>query len=346
MKIKINKKLSISDKSPPIIIAEISGNHSGKKSLFLKHIKSAAKNGADMIKIQTYEPEDITLNQRKKKFKINKGTWKGKFLWDLYKEAHTPFSWHYDAFKLAKKLNITLFSSPFSKRAVDLLEKLRVPLYKVASFEITDHELIDYIAKKKKPIIISTGMAKISEIKDAVKIIERHHRKIIILYCVSGYPTKIDDSNISTMQTLKKKFKKYLVGISDHTDNIYSSLTASALGASVIEKHFILNKKINSLDKSFSIDASKLSELKKLSKNIHLSLGKPYIGPKRNEMNSLKLRRSIYAVKEIKKGEKFTRKNIRSFRPKIGIGAEKFVKILGKIAKKKIAKDSPISQIL
>ena len=149
MKIKINKKLSISDKGPPIIIAEISGNHSGKKSLFLKHIKSAAKNGADMIKIQTYEPKDITLNQRKKNFKIKKGTWKGKFLWDLYKEAHTPFSWHYDAFKLAKKLNITLFSSPFSKRAVDLLEKLRVPLYKVASFEITDHELIDYIAKKR-----------------------------------------------------------------------------------------------------------------------------------------------------------------------------------------------------
>ena len=345
MKIKINKKLSISDKGPPIIIAEISGNHSGRKSLFLKHIKSAAKNGADMIKIQTYEPEDITLNQRKKKFKINKGTWKGKFLWDLYKEAHTPFSWHYDAFKLAKKLKITLFSSPFSKRAVDLLEKLRVPLYKVASFEITDHELIDYIAKKKKPIIISTGMAKINEIKDAVKIIERYHRKIIILYCVSGYPTKLEDTNISTMQTLKKRFKRYLVGISDHTDNIYSSLTASALGASVIEKHFILNKKIDSLDKSFSIDASKLSELKKLSKNIHLSLGKPHIGPKKNETNSLKIRRSIYAIKEIQKGEKFTRKNIRSFRPKIGIGAEKFAKILGKISKKKIAKGSPINQI-
>lgn len=342
MKIKINKNLSISNKNPPIVIAEISGNHTGKKSSFLNHIRLAKKNGADMVKIQTYEPEDITLNQRGKKFRMNSGTWKGKFLWDLYKKAHTPFSWHYDAFKLAKKLNITLFSSPFSKRAVDLLEEFKVPLYKVASFEITDLELIDYIARKRKPIIISTGMASLKEIKNAIKVIEKYHKKIIILYCVSGYPTKISEANISTIKIFKKLFKNYLIGISDHTNDIYSALAATSLGATVIEKHFILNKKMKSVDRSFSIDCTDLNNLKNFSKNIHLALGKPYIGPKKNEINSLKLRRSIFAIKDINKGEKFSKNNIRSYRPKIGIGSEKYVEVLGKTAKRKFIKGSPI----
>ena len=342
MKIKINKNLSISNKNPPIVIAEISGNHAGKKSSFLNHIRLAKENGADMVKIQTYEPEDITLNQRGKKFRMNSGTWKGKFLWDLYKKAHTPFSWHYDAFKLAKKLNITLFSSPFSKRAVDLLEVFKVPLYKVASFEITDLELIDYIARKRKPIIISTGMATLKEIKNAIKVIEKYHKKIIILYCVSGYPTKISEANISTIKIFKKLFKNYLIGISDHTNDIYSALAATSLGATVIEKHFILNKKMKSVDRSFSIDCTDLNNLKNFSKNIHLALGKPYIGPKKNEINSLKLRRSIFAIKDINKGEKFSKNNIRSYRPKIGIGSEKYVEVLGKTAKRKFIKGSPI----
>ena len=342
MKIKINKNLTISDKKPPIVIAEISGNHAGKKSSFLNHIRLAKENGADMVKIQTYEPEDITLNQRGKKFRMNSGTWKGKFLWDLYRKAHTPFSWHYDAFKLAKKLNITLFSSPFSKRAVDLLEEFKVPLYKVASFEITDLELIDYIARKRKPIIISTGMASLKEIKNAIKVIEKYHKKIIILYCVSGYPTKISEANISTIKIFKKLFKNYLIGISDHTNDIYSALAATSLGATVIEKHFILNKKMKSVDRSFSIDCTDLNNLKNFSKNIHLALGKPYIGPKKNEINSLKLRRSIFAIKDINKGEKFSKNNIRSYRPKIGIGSEKYVEVLGKTAKRKFIKGSPI----
>ena len=295
-----------------------------------------------MVKIQTYEPEDITLNQRGKKFRMNSGTWKGKFLWDLYKKAHTPFSWHYDAFKLAKKLNITLFSSPFSKRAVDLLEEFKVPLYKVASFEITDLELIDYIARKRKPIIISTGMASLKEIKNAIKVIEKYHKKIIILYCVSGYPTKISEANISTIKIFKKLFKNYLIGISDHTNDIYSALAATSLGATVIEKHFILNKKMKSVDRSFSIDCTDLNNLKNFSKNIHLALGKPYIGPKKNEINSLKLRRSIFAIKDINKIEKFSKNNIRSYRPKIGIGSEKYVEVLGKTAKRKFIKGSPI----
>ena len=206
--------------------------------MFLKHILEAAKNGADLIKIQSYEPSDITLKS-KKNFIINDGLWKKKSLWELYQKAHTPFSWHKDAFILAKKLNITLFSSPFSTRAVDLLEKFKVKLYKIASFEITDLNLIDYVAKKK-PIILSTGMASIKEIKKAISVIKKYHNKIILLYCVSGYPTKEKEMNISTIYYFKKIFKDYLIGLSDHTDNIYSSLAATSFGVAVIEKHFVL----------------------------------------------------------------------------------------------------------
>jgi len=235
-----------------------------------------------------------------------------------------------------------LFSSPFSKRAVDLLEKFKVPIYKIASFEITDLDLIDYIAKKRKPVILSTGMATIAEIKRAIKVIEKYHKKIIILYCVSGYPTKEGEANINTIRKFRSIFKNYIIGISDHTNNIYSTLAATALGVSVIEKHFILNKKLNSLDKTFSIDIKQLKKLREITSKIYSTLGKPIIGPKKNEISSLKLRRSIFSIRDIKKGEKFSKKNIGCFRPKIGIGPENFHKILGKISKRKIKKDSPI----
>mgnify|MGYP001269849602 CR=1 FL=1 len=206
----------------PLIITEISGNHNGSKKSFLEHIKVAAKNGADMIKIQTYEPRDITLKKFDKNFKIQSGTWKGQYLWELYKKAHTPFSWHKDAFKLARKLKIPIFSSPFSKRAVDLLERLNVKLYKIASFEITDLELVEYIAKKKKPVIISTGMASLAEIKRAINCIKKYNNKITILYCVSGYPSKEEDINLNTLKKFKKLFKKNKIGLSDHTNDIYT----------------------------------------------------------------------------------------------------------------------------
>ena len=207
MKIKLNKKKYFNLKKALLIIAEISGKHCGNKKLFLKHSREAAKNCVYLIKIQTYEPEDNTLRLKTKKFLIKSGTWRGKNLWDLYSNGFTPFSWHKDAFKLAKKLKIPIFSSPFSKRAVDLLESLKTPIYKIASFEITDLSLIDYVARKKKPIIISTGMATLTEIKRAIKIIEKYHDKIIILYCVSGYPTQEKDTNILTI----KKFKKFIL---------------------------------------------------------------------------------------------------------------------------------------
>ena len=342
MKIKLNSKTYIGGNNRPLIVAEISGNHNGKKSLFLKHIIMAAKNGADLIKIQTYEPKDITINSKEKKFIIKKGIWKGKSLWDIYSKAHTPFSWHQDAFKLAKKLNIMLFSSPFSKRAVDLLESYNVPLYKIASFEITDYDLIDYIAKKNKPIVLSTGMASIKEIKNAIKIIKKYHNKIILLYCVSGYPTKENDSNLSTIVSFKGIFRGLNIGLSDHTNDILTSMTSAAFNVCMIEKHFIISNKIDSLDKKFSIDSLKLKNLKKNIIKIHSSIGTPDKVLKKVEKMNLKLRRSIFSIKNIKKGEKLSKKNIRSFRPLIGINSNKYFKILGRKAKKDIIKYKPI----
>lgn len=335
-------RFSINKIKRPLIVAEISGNHNRNKNLFLKHIKLAAKNGADLVKIQTYEPKDITLKKFNSKFKIKKGLWKNKYLWDLYKDAHTPFKWHREAFSLAKKLKITLFSSPFSKRAVDLLERLNVKIYKVSSFELTDLELIDYIAKKNKLIILSTGMATIKEIKNALKCIRKYHKRIIILYCVSGYPTKEKDISLNTIKKFKKIFKGYKIGLSDHTDDIFTSLASTVMGVSIIEKHFIISKKINSHDKNFSIDCDQLRELRRGVEKISLSLGKDKVGLKKVEKDSLKLRRSIFTTQPIKKGESFTRKNICNLRPSVGIKSEFFHKILGKKAKKDISINSPL----
>ena len=340
--IKINKDLIFSYTKKPKIIAEISGNHNGSKKKFLKLIKSAFLNGADLVKIQTYEPDDITLKNKNNNFKIKNGIWKNKYLWDLYKKACTPFRWHADAFKIAKKFNKILFSSPFSIRAVDFLESFNVPLYKIASFEITDYKLIKYIASKKKPIIMSTGMASLKEIKEAIKIINQFHNKIIILHCVSGYPTKLEDTNLNKIKILKKNFKKYLIGISDHTNGLISSIASIPLGVVAIEKHYKLDDKINTTDSKFSITPKDLLELKNINENLNSSLDKKQ---KTNvENNSKKLRRSIFAIKDIKKGEKFNYLNIDTLRPKIGLSASKYFFLIGKKSKMNIKMGMPIKK--
>ena len=306
--IKINNRIFFSEKKPPTLIAEISANHCGSKNLFLKHIRSAAKSGADMIKIQTYEPLDITVNSSEEIFKIKKGIWKGKNYWDLYKKACTPFEWHKDAFLLAKKLKIILFSTPFSDRAVDLLEKFKVPLYKISSFEITDYSLIKKIAATKKPVILSTGMASEKEIKNAIKIIKKYHNKIIILYCVSGYPTPEHEANVSTIPLLKNKLKTNLVGLSDHTNSINTTLASISFKIVAVEKHFKLSNKIKSEDSKFSITPKEFKNLKKLSQIFFNCLGKPKKFIKESEKQSLKFRRSIFSKKKIKTGEKITKK--------------------------------------
>lgn len=337
--IKLTKKIKFSSNHEPLIIAEISGNHCGSKHKFLNLIKSACLNGADLIKIQTYEPQDITLKRNYGKFIIKKGIWKGEKLWDLYKSACTPFSWHQDAFKIAKKYNKILFSSPFSIRAVDFLESLNVKVYKIASFEITDYKLIEYIASKKKPIIISTGMANLNEIKKAIKIIKKYHSNIIILHCVSSYPTDLKDINLKKISLLKKEFPKNLIGLSDHTNHIYSSIAATMLGVVAIEKHLKLNEKTSSPDATFSITPKQLYELKYSTSNIFNSLNKKF---SQSEKISKKLRRSIFSTQIINKNDKITKKNIDTLRPSIGLCASEYFKIIGKRVNKKINKNQPI----
>lgn len=343
MKIKINKSLNFDTTKPPLIIAEISGNHDGSKKKFLDLIKKAHQAGADLIKIQTYEPEDITIRQNKtSNFKIKKGIWKGKRLWDLYSKACTPFEWHQDAFRLAKKLGANLFSTPFSERGVKLLEKHKVSLYKISSFEITDLNLIQSIAKTKKPVLISTGLANFKEINTALKIVKKYHNKIIILYCVSGYPTPNSEANIKTLNLYKKKFKNIMIGVSDHTNDIHSSLAATSFGIVAIEKHFKLSDTEQTVDSKFSISAEKLKQLKKFSQNIFSTLGRQTKSLKKSEKNSLFFRRSIFSKKDILKGEKFDKENIVCLRPKIGISSIDYFKIINKKSKRFIRKNSPI----
>ncbi len=334
---KFHNKYKIYNKKRPLIIAEISGNHNGNKSRFLRLIKSAIFNGADLIKIQTYEPKDITLNSKLENFKIKKGEWKNQTLWKLYEGAHTPFAWHKEAFQLAKKYNKKIFSSPFSIRAVDLLERLGCPIYKIASFEITDYKLINYIASKKKPIILSTGMSSILEIKNAIKIINKYHNKVSILHCVSNYPTKINNINLSKISHLKKIFPKFKVGLSDHTNGIASSIVASQMNISYIEKHYNIDN-LKTADSSFSISPYQMKELSEILNYLFtMKKSKEPI-----QKGNLFLRRSIYSTKKIKKNERITFNNIDTLRPKIGICASKYFKIINKKSRKDIPPGQPI----
>lgn len=340
--IKLSSEIEISYKKPPKIIAEISCNHNGSKKIFNDHIKSAAKNGADLVKIQTYEPEDITLKKLSKDFLIKKGIWKGKNLWKLYSKTQTPFKWHYDAFKICNDHNKIIFSSPFSLRAVDFLEKLNVKLYKIASFEMDDVRLVDYVAQTKKPIILSTGLNNISSITKTLKIIRKYHNNVILLHCVSGYPTLIENSNLRRIEDLKKRFNKNLIGLSDHTDSIYTSLASIPFKTCLIEKHFLINKKINSQDKLFSINPFQLRELSDISKKIHRSLNDN--SQKNNEKQNEFFKRSLYTNKDVKKGELISEKNIVSLRPRIGINSSEFFNVLNRKFKKSLKAYTPIQR--
>jgi len=321
-----------------LIIAEVSANHCGSKKKFLQHILKAKEFGADLVKIQTYEPQDMVV---KKNFQIKSGLWKGKNLWKLYKQACTPFSWHEDAFKLAKKNKINLFSSPFSLRALNFLKKFKPSIYKVASFELTDHKLLNEIAKLKKPIILSTGLSSINEIKSAIKIIKRHHNKIILLYCVSGYPTPLNEINFNEIKKIKDETKIKKVGFSDHTCGIEASLEAISRNVYLIERHFTLKRETKSPDVKFSIIPEELEVLKNysLSRKIFSQTNKK----KLSENHSKIFRRSIYSIKDIKKKEVFNNENIACYRPNIGISSDKYFKILGKKAKKNIKKNTPLT---
>ncbi len=326
----------------PYIIAEISANHCGNFDRAKKLIKCAKTNGADAVKLQTYTADMMTIKSNKGYFKIKSGLWKGYNLWNLYREAHTPLSWHPKLFSYAKKIGITLFSTPFSEEAVDLLEKLNCPFYKVASFEMTDHTLVRRIAKTKKPIIVSTGMANLKEIETTVKIAKKNGAgKIILLYCVSNYPSKITDFNLTNIEILKKKFK-CSVGLSDHSKGNLIAALSTSFGAEFFEKHIALDKQKKGVDIEFSAKGNELKEYVKTI-NDSISIVKKNTSYKNLSDKKMKLfRRSLFAIKKIKKGDLFSKENIKRIRPGHGISPAYYSKLLGKKSPKNILYGEPI----
>ncbi len=336
-----NRKIGKEQK--PFLVAELSGNHGGSIKKALKLIKLAKDAGADAVKIQTYTPEDITLNVNKNDFIIkNKfSPWNKKNLFKLYQKAHTPMDWHKDIFQYARKLNIICFTSVFNQRRIEFLEKIGCPAYKIASFENNHYPLIKSVIKTNKPLIVSTGMMGLKEISQLVKFLKKNRKKnLAILKCSSSYPSKIEESNIKTIPYLREKFKNTEVGLSDHTLGIAASCAAVSHGATIIEKHLVLNKKNKTVDSSFSVTPEELKNLKSITNEIHRSLGKLNYKQSPNEIKNKKLKRSIYVIKDIKAGEIISNINIGIIRPGYGLSTEYYEKILGKTCKKNLSKGS------
>lgn len=313
----------------PFIVAELSGNHNGGINNAIKLIELAKWAGADAVKIQTYTADTITMDHDSDDFLIKDGLWAGYKLYDLYKEAHTPWEWHEELFNKSKEIGIEIFSSPFDETAVDFLESLNAPRYKIASFELIHHPLIAHVAKTKKPMIMSTGMASIEEIEEAVNVAFNNGcQDLTLLHCVSTYPASIEDSNIKTMLDLRERFPRCKIGLSDHTLGTTVSIAAVALGATFIEKHFTFKRSDGGVDSSFSLEPDELKTLCEDSKDAFLSLGK--INYERNELekSSMRFRRSIYATKDIQEGEAFSKDNIKVIRPGFGIAPKFFPELL------------------
>ena len=342
MIIEINNR-KIGKDFPPYIIAEMSANHNGDINRAMQIISMAKTEGADAIKIQTYHADTMTIKSEKKDFLIKDGLWKGYQLYDLYKEAETPYEWHKTLFDHAANEGITCFSSPFDETAVDLLEDLNCPAYKIASFEATDLPLIKYVAQTKKPIIASTGMLNLEEIEELVQtVIETGSKELILLHCVSSYPSLIESSNLITIKDIEDRFK-LLVGLSDHTLGINVSLASIAMGACVIEKHVTLSRSDPGPDSTFSLEPNELSQLKEASIDIWKSIGNINYDLKGQEQQNITFRRSIYAVENIKAGEMISKMNVRRIRPGFGLPPKYYEAVLGKKAKYDIESGTPIS---
>ena len=330
-------------KNKVFFIAEISANHCGNFKLAKKLIKCARINGADAVKLQTYTADTMTLKSNKKYFKIKQGLWKGYTLWDLYDKAHTPLRWHKELFKYGKSLGIKVFSTPFDNTAVDFLEKLNCPIYKIASFEMTDLNLVKKVSQTKKPIIISTGMANLKEIETTMKVAKKNGAEdITLLYCVSNYPSLVSDFNLNNIKILKNKFK-CRIGISDHSTDNRVAIAAIACGAEVIEKHIALDNQTKGFDIDFSL---KGKEINKLREDIDVTfklIGKKSFFRNKSENKSKIFRRSIFSTQNIKKGDKFTNDNIKIVRPGHGLQPKYFNKLLNKRSVANISKHEPIN---
>ncbi len=331
-------------KDSVFIIAELSANHNGSLQIALDTIKAAKEVGANAIKLQTYTADTITLDCKKEDFIIKGGTlWDGRTLYDLYKEAYTPWEWHEELFAYAREIGIEIFSTPFDKSAVDFLERFEPSAYKIASFEITDYELIRYAASKGRPMIISTGIATIDEIQDAVDICKSEgNDDIVLLKCTSAYPAPLEDANLRTIPNLAETFG-VISGFSDHTLGITAPVAAVALGAKVIEKHFILDKSIGGPDADFSLDKEEFAQMVQAVRDTQKLLGKVDYSMNEKKQKSRQFARSLYIAEDVKAGETVTEKNIRSIRPGYGLHPKYLPRILGKKFRKNYEKGTRLA---
>lgn len=314
------------------LVAELSANHNQDKTLALQTIKAAKDSGADAIKLQTYMPDCLTLDCDLKDFRIQGTLWEGRKFYDLYQEAMTPWEWHKDLFAYAHELGLICFSSPFSKEGVDFLESLGNPIYKVASFEIVDLELISYMARLGKPMILSKGIATKEEIQEAIDVCKQvGNADITLLQCTSSYPAPLNSANLSLISKLKQDFGVE-VGLSDHTLGITAPIVAATLGAKVIEKHFILSRKLGGVDSAFSLEPKEFSQMAKAVREVEELLGIPTYELSEKSKEGRAFMRSLYVVKDISKGEKITTESVRSIRPGYGIAPKYLKQVIGKYA--------------
>lgn len=343
MAFKINNR-KFEDSAPVFIIAELSANHLHSYDLAVKTIKAMKDAGADAVKLQTFTADTITINCNNRYFKIKQGTvWDGKTFYQLYKEAYTPWEWIPKLKRIAQNMGLICFSSVNDRTAVDFMEKCGVHAYKLPSFEITDIPLIEYIASKQKPVILSTGIADLADINEAVDACRRMgNNRIAILKCTSAYPAPLKEVNLKTIPDLKKKFKT-VVGFSDHTLKNSVSVAAVAVGAKIIEKHFILNRKLGGLDATFSLEPQEFKEMVKSVREVEIALGKVCYELSKKTKKSREFCRSLFVVQDLEKGESFTEKNIRSIRPGYGLHPRYLKDVLGRQARKYIKKGTPLN---
>lgn len=323
------------------IIAEMSANHAGDINRAKEIIHAAKENGADCIKIQTYTADTMTIDCHNEYFNIDKGTWEGENLYSLYCKAFTPWEWQAELAAEAKKIGIDFFSTPFDKTSVDFLEEIGMEFYKIASFELVDLPLIDYIASKGKPIIMSTGMANIGEIQEAVETVQKYHNQLALLKCSSAYPAVSDQMNLKTIANMKEVFG-VPVGLSDHSMGSVGAVTAVALGAQIIEKHFCVSRSIENPDSSFSMEPAEFKAMVHDIRQAETAIGHVNYEVTEDEMTNIIFRRSIFVVEDIKKGEKLTSENIRIIRPGYGLKPKYYNQVLGQSALQDIKRGTPL----
>jgi len=333
----------IGEGAPAYIIAEMSANHAGSIDRAKEMIHIAKQSGADCIKIQTYTPDTMTIDCNNEYFNIEKGTWEGENLYSLYCKAYTPWEWHQELKDEAEKVGIDFLSTPFDNTSVDFLEELGMSFYKIASFELVDIPLLEYIASKNKPIIMSTGMGTLEEITEAVEAIySTGNRQLALMKCSSAYPAKSEEMNLSTIPDLKKRFN-LPVGLSDHSMGAFSATTAVALGANIIEKHFCISRAIKNPDSSFSMEPHEFKDMVEKVREVEKALGKVTYGVSKQEETNAGFRRSLFVVKDISAGELLTPENIRSIRPAYGLKPKHYKEVIGKKAVRELKRGTPLS---